>query len=91
MALKEQDVVLTTKDASGNTVIQMPITRAANVEDLTSTCLPFNGTASKATADANGNNIATTYAKQSDLNSTNEILQGIYDAFVAFNTENGIE
>lgn len=32
MALKEQDVVLTTKDASGNTVIQMPITRVENVE-----------------------------------------------------------
>lgn len=34
MALKEQDIVLTTKDAAGNTVIQMPITRAKNVEDL---------------------------------------------------------
>ena len=43
MALKEQDIVLTTKDAAGNTVIQMPITRAGNVEDLTSTCLPLTG------------------------------------------------
>lgn len=34
MALKEQDVVLTTKDESGNTVIQMPITRKENVEGL---------------------------------------------------------
>ena len=32
--LKEQDIVLTTKDAAGNTVIQMPVTRAKNVEDL---------------------------------------------------------
>lgn len=32
MALKEQDVVFTTKDARGNTVIQMPITRVENVE-----------------------------------------------------------
>lgn len=43
MALKEQDVVLTTKDENGNTVIQMPITRAGNVEDLTNTCLPLSG------------------------------------------------
>ena len=41
--LKEQDIVLTSKDASGNPVIQMPITRAANVEDLTATCLPLSG------------------------------------------------
>ena len=34
MALVEQDIVFTGKDASGNTVIQMPITRAKNVEDL---------------------------------------------------------
>lgn len=34
MALKEQDIVFTDKDANGNTIIQMPITRAKNVEDL---------------------------------------------------------
>lgn len=43
LALKEQDIVFTGKDTSGNTIIQMPITRAANVEDLTSTCLPLAG------------------------------------------------
>ena len=43
MALKEQDIVFTGKDASGNTIIQMPITRAENVEDLTTTCLPLSG------------------------------------------------
>ena len=43
MALKEQDIVFTGKDSSGNTILQMPITRAANVEDLTSTCLPLIG------------------------------------------------
>lgn len=48
MALKEQDVVLTTKDASGNTVIQMPITRVQNVEDAPRT---VNGVA----PDKNGN------------------------------------
>ena len=43
MALKEQDIVFTGKDTSGNTIIHMPITRAANVEDLTATCLPLSG------------------------------------------------
>lgn len=33
MALKEQDIVSTTTDAEGNTVIQMPVTRIENVED----------------------------------------------------------
>lgn len=37
MALKEQDVVFTTKDANGNTVIQMPITRVENVEGAVKT------------------------------------------------------
>lgn len=36
MALKEQDIVFTTQDADGNTVIQMPITRAGNIEDVMS-------------------------------------------------------
>lgn len=34
MALKEQDIVFTTQDENGNTVIQMPITRLENVEGL---------------------------------------------------------
>ena len=32
--LKEQDIVLTSKDANGNPVLQMPITRLENVEGL---------------------------------------------------------
>ena len=36
MAVIEQDVVLTTKDRNGNTVIQMPITRAENIENVMS-------------------------------------------------------
>lgn len=32
--LKEQDIVFVDKDADGNPIIQMPITRAQNVEDL---------------------------------------------------------
>ena len=37
MALKEQDIVFTTTDEAGNTVIQMPITRVENVEDAVRT------------------------------------------------------
>lgn len=37
MALKEQDIVFTDKDASGNTIIQMPITRVENVEGAVKT------------------------------------------------------
>lgn len=37
MALKEQDIVFTTTDEAGNTVIQFPITRVENVEDAVRT------------------------------------------------------
>lgn len=37
MALKEQDIIFTTTDEAGNTVIQMPITRVENVEDAVRT------------------------------------------------------
>lgn len=77
MAIKEQDIVFTDKDADGNTIIQMPITRAANVED---SILTINGlspdsngnvaitsvnSATKATQDGNGETISSTYAKLS--------------------------
>ncbi len=77
MALKEQDIVFTTTDSDGNTVIQMPITRASNVED---SILTVNGlspgkdgnvlitsvnSATKATQDGNGATISSTYAKLS--------------------------
>ena len=77
MALKEQDIVFTGKDAAGNTIIQMPITRAANVEDSILTINGFspdsNGnvaitsvnSATKATQDGNGATISSTYAKLS--------------------------
>ena len=48
MALKEQDIVFTTTDSNGNTVIQMPITRVENVEGAVKT---VNG----GKPDANGN------------------------------------
>lgn len=34
MALKEQDIVIVEQDANGDKVLQFPMTRAANVEDL---------------------------------------------------------
>ena len=37
MALKEQDIVFTTTDEAGNSVIQFPITRVENVEDAVRT------------------------------------------------------
>lgn len=58
MALKEQDVVFTTKDANGNTVIQMPITRVENVEGAIKT---VNG----AGPDNNGNVNVTEYVHPS--------------------------
>ncbi len=58
MALKEQDVVFTTKDANGNTVIQMPITRVENVEGAVKT---VNG----AGPDNNGNVNVTEYVHPS--------------------------
>lgn len=48
MGLKEQDIVFTTKDANGNTVLQMPITRLDNVEGALKTVNNLK-------PDANGN------------------------------------
>ena len=56
MALKEQDIVFTGKDASGNTIIQMPITRIENVEGAVKT---VNG----GVPDANGNVTVTVSGK----------------------------
>ena len=53
MALKEQDIVFTTTDESGNTVIQMPITRAGNIEDVMS--IKQGGTGSETASGARNN------------------------------------
>lgn len=50
MAVIEQDVVFTTKDANGNTVIQMPITRAENIENVMS--IEQGGTGASTVSDA---------------------------------------
>ena len=79
MALKEQDIVLVSKDVDGTKVIQMPITRVENVEGAIKT---VNGTspdaqgnvkvtsvdkATKATQDEFGNNINEIYSKKTDV------------------------
>lgn len=53
MAIKEQDIVFTTKDESGNTIIQMPITRAENIENIMS--IEQGGTGSKTAKGARSN------------------------------------
>lgn len=53
MAVIEQDVVFTTKDANGNTVIQMPITRAENIENVMS--IEQGGTGADNAAEARKN------------------------------------
>ena len=34
MSLKEQTIILTDKDSQGNTIMQFPITKAKNIEDV---------------------------------------------------------
>ena len=53
MAIVEQDIVFTTKDATGNTVIQMPITRAENIENVMS--IEQGGTGSETASGARTN------------------------------------
>lgn len=36
MSLKEQTIILTDKDSQGNTIMQFPITKAKNIEDVMS-------------------------------------------------------
>lgn len=81
MAIKEQDVVLVSKDESGNKVINMPVTRVENVEGAVKTInkvapgadgnvnLTTVASATKATQDAGGNVIASTYATKTEVTS----------------------
>lgn len=81
MAIKEQDVVLVSKDESGNKVINMPVTRVENVEGAVKTInkvapgadgnvnLTSVASATKATQDGNGKVIADTYATKAEVNA----------------------
>ncbi len=68
MALKEQDIVFTTTDEAGNTVIQMPITRVENVEDAVRTV-------NKKKPDSNGD--IQIDVDMSHLSTKEEVTQGL--------------
>lgn len=79
MALKEQDVVLVTKQPDGTKTINMPVTRVENVEGAIkavnsvkpdasgNVAITSVASATKATQDGNGKVIATTYATKTEL------------------------
>lgn len=80
--IKEQDIVLVSKEPDGTKVIQMPITRVENVEKAVATVngikpdssknitldrVTYANSAVKAAQDIDGNTFSITYAKKSDL------------------------
>lgn len=81
MAIKEQDVVLVSKDETGNKIINMPVTRVENVEGAVKTInkvapgadgnvnLTTVASATKATQDGSGNVITATYATKTEVTS----------------------
>lgn len=81
MAIKEQDVVLVSKDETGNKIINMPVTRVENVEGAVKTInkvapgadgnvnLTSVASATKATQDGTGKVIADTYATKESVNT----------------------
>lgn len=82
MALKEQDIVFTGKDASGNTVIQMPITRAKNVEDLIELVYPVGSIYMSAAA----TNPATLFGGTWEALDDGRVLIGANDTYKAGTT-----
>lgn len=53
MRLKEQTIILTDKDSQGNTIMQFPITKAKNIEDVMS--IAQGGTGATTAEDARAN------------------------------------
>lgn len=53
MSLKEQTIILTDKDSQGNTIMQFPITKAKNIEDVMS--IANGGTGANNASDACNN------------------------------------
>ena len=72
MAVIEQDVVFTTKDMDGNTVIQMPITRAENIENIMS--VEQGGTGSETASGARSNLGLATAVTGASINGKNITL-----------------
>ena len=64
MSLKEQTIILTDKDSRGNTIMQFPITKAKNIEDVMSIAQGGTGatTAKQARANLEVEPIGTIYA-----------------------------
>ena len=50
MSLKEQTIILTDKDSQGNTIMQFPITKAKNIEDVMSIAQGGTGATTVASA-----------------------------------------
>ena len=53
MSLKEQTIILTDKDSQGNTIMQFPITKAKNIEDVMSIAQGGTGATSAISALSN--------------------------------------
>ena len=64
MSLKEQTIILTDKDSQGNTIMQFPITKAKNIEDVMSIAQGGTGatTAKQARANLEVEPIGTIFA-----------------------------
>lgn len=71
--LKEQDIVFTSKDANGNPVLQMPITRLENVEGLSAELAKCVRSVNGKTVDGNGAVSISNVASADKLSSARTI------------------
>ena len=69
MSLKEQTIILTDKDSQGNTIMQFPITKAKNIEDVMSIAQGGTGATTASTALSNLGGVPTSEV----ANSANKI------------------
>ena len=66
MSLKEQTIILTDKDSQGNTIMQFPITKAKNIEDVLSIAQGGTGATTASDACANLGAVQTVNGKEPD-------------------------